>query len=111
MAGFFLYLIICSLLINIRIIYNVLICIVKKLNFRSMETAIVDFQNHQQSAFNQTDSESALLLTYLELGNTAGKNDQTDEAIDHYVNGLQIAKRIQNKPRIQQFSNLILTYI
>jgi hypothetical protein len=27
------------------------------------------------------------------------------------VRGLQIAKRIQNKPRIQQFSNLILTYI
>lgn len=75
---------------------------------KPMETIIVQ-QN--QSSIHQSDSESALILTYLELGNTAGKNGKTDEAIDHYVRGLQIAKRIQNKPRIQQFSNLILTYI
>lgn len=73
-----------------------------------METVIVQ-QN--QPSIHQSDSESALILTYLELGNTAGENGKTDEAIDHYIRGLQIAKRIQNKPRIQQFSNLILTYI
>lgn len=73
-----------------------------------METVIIQ-QN--QSTNHKSDSESALILTYLDLGNTAGKNGKTDEAIDYYIRGLQIAKRIQHKPRIQQFSNLILTYI
>jgi hypothetical protein len=78
--------------------------------YKSKPMETINVQQNQSST-HQSDSESALILTYLELGNTAGKNGKTDEAIDHYVRGLQIAKRIQHKPRIQQFSNLILTYI
>ena len=73
-----------------------------------METTIID-QSTVQTNLNQSDSK--LLMSYLELGNTAGKSGKPDEAIDYYIKGLQIAKSLQNKPRIQQFSNLILTYI
>ena len=51
------------------------------------------------------------LLMYLELGNISGKNGNDQEAIDYYIRGLQIAREIEDRPRIQQLSNLILTYI
>lgn len=51
------------------------------------------------------------LLMYLELGNLSGKNGNDQEAIDYYIKGLQIAREIEDHPRIQQLSNLILTYI
>ena len=51
------------------------------------------------------------LLMYLELGNLSGKNGNDQEAIDYYIKGLQIAREIEDRPRIQQLSNLILTYI
>jgi len=51
------------------------------------------------------------LLFYLEMGNLAGEKGNDQEAIDWYVKGLQQAKAQANKPRIQQFSNLILTYL
>jgi hypothetical protein len=51
------------------------------------------------------------LLMYLELGNLSGKNGNDQEAIDYYIKGLQIAREIDDRPRIQQLSNLILTYI
>jgi hypothetical protein len=51
------------------------------------------------------------LLFYLEMGNLAGQKGNDQEAIDWYVKGLQHAKNISDKPRIQQFSNLILTYL
>ena len=51
------------------------------------------------------------LLMYLEMGNLSGRNGNDQEAIDYYIKGLQIARELQDKPRIQQFSNLILTYL
>jgi hypothetical protein len=51
------------------------------------------------------------MINHLELGNVCGENGNIQQAIDHYIKGLQIAREIQDKPRIQQFSNLILTYI
>ena len=57
------------------------------------------------------DQKSAQLLMYLELGNISGERGNEQEAIDYYIKGLQIAREIQDKPRVQQFSNLILTYI
>ena len=51
------------------------------------------------------------MIKHLESGNVCGENGDVQQAIDHYIKGLQIAREIQDKPRIQQFSNLILTYI
>ncbi len=51
------------------------------------------------------------MIQHLEMGNICGENGTINEAIDHYIKGLQIAREINDKPRIQQFSNLILTYI
>lgn len=51
------------------------------------------------------------LLMYLELGNLSGERGNEQEAIDYYIKGLQIAREIKDRPRIQQLSNLILTYI
>ena len=51
------------------------------------------------------------MIKHLEMGNVCGENGNTQQAIDHYIRGLQFAREIQDKPRIQQFSNLILTYI
>jgi hypothetical protein len=51
------------------------------------------------------------LLMYLELGNLSGEKGNEEDAIDYYIKGLQIAREIQDKPRVQQLSNLILTYI
>jgi hypothetical protein len=51
------------------------------------------------------------MLDLIEQGNKAGKEGNTDNAIDYYIKGLQIAREINNKPHITQISNLILTYI
>jgi hypothetical protein len=61
----------------------------------------------QQPAQSPMDA----LLMYLELGNLSGKNGNDQEAIDYYIKGLQIAREIEDRPRIQQLSNLILTFI
>jgi hypothetical protein len=57
------------------------------------------------------DQMKAQLLMYLEMGNISGAKGNEEEAIDYYIKGLQIAREIEDRPRIQQFSNLILTYI
>ncbi len=60
----------------------------------------------------QTVSKStADLLFYLEMGNLVGSEGNDQEAIDYYIKGLQIAREIEDKARVQQFSNLILTYL
>lgn len=59
----------------------------------------------------QHEKPSIDLLFYLEMGNLVGKNGNDQEAIDYYIKGLEIAKESGDKPRIQQFSNLILTYL
>jgi hypothetical protein len=60
----------------------------------------------------QTVSKStADLLFYLEMGNLVGSEGNEQEAIDYYIKGLQIAREIEDKARVQQFSNLILTYL
>ena len=60
----------------------------------------------------QTVSKStADLLFYLEMGNLVGREGNDQEAIDYYIKGLQIAREIEDKARVQQFSNLILTYL
>lgn len=51
------------------------------------------------------------LLLFLELGNIAGQKGNDQGAIDYYIKGLQIARELKDKPRVQQFSNLILTYL
>ena len=63
------------------------------------------------NAPQQAQSPMDALLMYLELGNLSGKNGNDQEAIDYYIKGLQIAREIEDRPRIQQLSNLILTYI
>ncbi len=64
-------------------------------------------ENHNQEEKLQVDT----LMLYLELGDIAGKKGDDQSAIDFYIKGLQIAREIKNKPRVQQFSNLILTYL
>ncbi len=60
----------------------------------------------------QTVSKSTTdLLFYLEMGNLVGSEGNDQEAIDYYIKGLQIAREIEDKGRVQQFSNLILTYL
>jgi hypothetical protein len=60
----------------------------------------------------QTVSKSTTdLLFYLEMGNLVGSEGNDQEAIDYYIKGLQIAREIEDKARVQQFSNLILTYL
>ena len=60
----------------------------------------------------QTVSKStADLLFYLEMGTLVGSEGNDQEAIDYYIKGLQIAREIEEKARVQQFSNLILTYL
>jgi len=54
---------------------------------------------------------SNLLMKYLEMGNRSGKKGNEQEAIDFYIKGLQLARELKDRPRIQQFSNLILTYL
>ncbi|MEY3237670.1 MAG: hypothetical protein RI883_1771 [Bacteroidota bacterium] len=51
------------------------------------------------------------LLFYLEMGNLVGSEGNDQEAIDYYIKGLQIARELEDKARVQQFSNLILTYL
>lgn len=60
---------------------------------------------------NSLDMMNGELLMHLELGDQMGKKGHQQRAIDHYIKGLQIAREIDDKPRIQQFSNLILTYL
>ena len=61
---------------------------------------------------NQTITKSTTdLLFYLEMGNLVGSEGNDQEAIDYYIKGLQIAREIEDKARVQQFSNLILTYL
>jgi hypothetical protein len=60
---------------------------------------------------NSLDMMAGELLMHLELGDQFGKKGHQQRAIDHYIKGLQIAREIEDKPRIQQFSNLILTYL
>ena len=64
-------------------------------------------EDHNQEEKLQVDT----LMLYLELGDIAGKKGDDQSAIDFYIKGLQIAREIKNKPRVQQFSNLILTYL
>jgi HEAT repeat protein len=63
------------------------------------------------SSNSQVMQATTDLLFYLEMGNIAGQQGNDQEAIDWYVKGLQQAKNQADKPRIQQFSNLILTYL
>lgn len=65
----------------------------------------------QNSLYTFVMQETKDLLFYLEMGNIAGEKGNDQEAIDWYVRGLQHAKNIADKARIQQFSNLILTYL
>lgn len=61
---------------------------------------------------NTTNNKTSnLLVKYLEMGNRSGKRGKEQEAIDFYIKGLQLARELQDRPRIQQFSNLILTYL
>ncbi|MEY4603113.1 MAG: hypothetical protein RIT43_405 [Bacteroidota bacterium] len=54
------------------------------------------------------DSE---LLLYLEMGDLSAAQGRNQEALDFYIKGLHKAKEQQDKARIQQFSNLIYTYL
>lgn len=60
---------------------------------------------------NRPLHSSTDLLFYLEMGDLVGREGNDQEAIDYYIKGLQIARESEDKPRIQQFSNLILTYL
>jgi len=51
------------------------------------------------------------MMYYLEMGNHAGESGKDQLAIDFYIKGLQIARELEQKPRVQQFSNLILTFL
>ncbi len=77
--------------------FKVLLCIMKVCTMTSSESMPINAQSN--------------LLFFLEMGNLAGVKGNDQEAIDWYVKGLQEAKSLFDKPRIQQFSNLILTYL
>ena len=51
------------------------------------------------------------LLFYLEMGDLSGEKGNEKEALDFYLKGLQRAKDLQDRARIQQFSNLIYAYL
>lgn len=51
------------------------------------------------------------VLYYLEQGSFYDKKGDTSKAIDCYFNGLKIARLKNDKGRIQQFTNLLLTII
>jgi len=51
------------------------------------------------------------LLFYLEMGDLSGAEGKEQEALEFYMNGLKRAKELHDKARIQQFSNLIYTYL
>jgi len=48
---------------------------------------------------------------YLHLGYLACEQALNEDAIDYFVKGLQLARELNDKPRIQQFSNLILSQL
>ncbi len=70
-----------------------------------MENRIIYTEN------SQATSQEINMMMYLELGDLSGQKGNTDSALDYYLKGLQAAKELNDKSRIQQFSNLILTYI
>lgn len=51
------------------------------------------------------------LLYYLEMGDLSAAQGRNQEALDFYIKGLNEAKELGDKARIQQFSNLIYTYL
>lgn len=51
------------------------------------------------------------LLSCLEKGNEFGKCGEVNQAIDHYVKGLQLSRELNDQVRVKQFTNLILTII
>ncbi len=77
--------------------FKALLCIMKVCTMTTQESIPINAQSN--------------LLFFLEMGNLAGVKGNDQEAIDWYVKGLQEAKNLVDKPRIQQFSNLILTYL
>lgn len=54
---------------------------------------------------------SERLNGYLHLGYLACEQEMNEDAIDYFVKGLQLARELKDKPRIQQFSNLILSQL
>jgi hypothetical protein len=60
---------------------------------------------------NITAENTQDVLFYLEMGNLEGEKGNVQEAIDFYILGLKIAKSQEDRPRIQQLSNLIMTYL
>ena len=60
------------------------------------------------ATFEKTEID---LVYYLEMGDLSGSQGKEQEALEFYMQGLKRAKDIQDKARIQQFSNLIYTYL
>lgn len=62
-------------------------------------------------AIRITNNPEAVILYFIEMGDLYGAEGKEEEALEFYMRGLQHAKEIQDKARIQQFSNLIYTYL
>jgi|GEM_PF-1702202 len=62
-------------------------------------------------AIRLSENPEAELLYFIEMGDLFGSEGKEQEALEFYMRGLQHAKEIQDKARIQQFSNLIYTYL
>ncbi len=59
----------------------------------------------------KANSQEINMLIFLELGDLHCQKGDSDSAIDYYLKGLDVAKSLNDRSRVQQFSNLILTYI
>ena len=62
-------------------------------------------------AIRLSENPETELLYFIEMGDLFGSEGKEQEALEFYIRGLQYAKEIQDKARIQQFSNLIYTYL
>jgi hypothetical protein len=60
---------------------------------------------------NTMENVETDLLYYLEMGDLSVAKGLEQEALEFYLRGLQRAKDLQDRARIQQFSNLIYTYL
>ena len=91
--------------------YFTIRCPFPNLKLTLMEFLCVIKRTTMAATKENSDQLTSQILMYLELGNISGEQGNEEQAIDYYIKGLQLARETQDRPRIQQLSNLILTYI
>ncbi len=51
------------------------------------------------------------LSLYLEMGEYARKNGEIEASLFWYQNGFEMAKKLRDRPRTQQFSNILCSFL